>query len=177
MKDEVKENSSKAIEFLKSISSYVIIIIVVLLIKHFIVTPIRVNGDSMYPTLHNKDIMILNKFSYYFNDIERFDIVVVKENNEYLIKRVIGLPKESVEYKDNKLYIDGKEINENFSHEEIEDYILEDKIPEDYYFVVGDNRPVSLDSRVLGLIKREDILGKTSLVIFPFSRFGNKNWN
>lgn len=158
----------------KEILSYVIIIVIVLLIKHFIVTPIKVNGDSMNNTLKDKDIMILDKISYRFQDIKRFDIVVIKNDKEYLIKRVIGLPGETVEYKNNKLYINNKNVAEKFNHEETPDFILEEKIPEGYYFVVGDNRPVSNDSRYIGLIKEEDILGKTSFVIFPFNRFGNK---
>ncbi len=175
-KDEEVEN--RFISFLqkyKEILSYIVIIVVILLIKQFIVTPIRVNGASMDDTLKDKDIMILDKISYRFSDIKRFDIVVIKLEDEYIIKRVIGLPKEKVEYKDNKLYINGKEVKENFSHKEIKDYVLEEEIPDDYYFVVGDNRPVSLDSRVIGLINRKNILGKTSLTIFPFNRFGTKN--
>ena len=158
----------------KEILSYVIIIIIVLLIKQFIITPIKVNGDSMNNTLKDKDIMILDKISYRFQNIKRFDIVVVKKDKEYLIKRVIGLPGETVEYKNNKLYINNKNVAEKFNHEKTTDFILEEKIPEGYYFVVGDNRPNSNDSRYIGLIKEEEILGKTSLVIFPFNRFGNK---
>ncbi len=158
----------------KEILSYIIIIIVVLLIKHYIITPIKVNGNSMNNTLKDKDIMILDKISYRFQEIERFDIVVVKKGNDYLIKRVIGLPGETVEYKNNKLYINGKNIDEKFIHEKTNDFIMEDEIPDDCYFVVGDNRPVSNDSRSIGVINKKDILGKTSLVIFPFSRFGVK---
>ena len=158
----------------KEILSYVLIIVLVLLVKEFIVTPIKVNGSSMMNTLHNNDIMILDKISYRFKSIERFDIVVIKRNGEYLIKRIIGLPGEVVEYKDNKLYINEELIEEEFSHLETKDYLLEGKIPEGYYFVVGDNRPDSLDSRRIGLIKEDEILGKTSLVIFPFTRFGFK---
>ncbi len=159
---------------LKEILSYIIVIIIVLIIKQFIITPIRVNQNSMNNTLFDKDIMILDKISYRFKKINRFEIVVIKKSNEYLIKRVVGLPGETVEYKDNKLYIDGKIIEENFNHKETDNFILEEKIPDDYYFVVGDNRPDSLDSRVIGLIKREEIIGKTNLVIFPFNHFGIK---
>lgn len=158
----------------KEILSYVIVVIIVLLIKQFIITPIKVNGTSMNDTLYNKDIMILDKISYRFKSIKRFDIVVVKKNQEYLIKRVIGLPGDKVEYKDNKLYINDEEIEENFKHKETTDYLLEDTIPDGYYFVVGDNRGDSLDSRIIGLIKEDEIIGKTSLVIFPFKRIGIK---
>ena len=158
----------------KEILSYIIIIVVVLLIKHYVITPIKVNGNSMNNTLKNKYIMILDKISYRFQEIERFDIVVIKKGNDYLIKRVIGMPGETVEYKNNKLYINGKNIDEKFIHEKTNDFIMEEKIPDDCYFVVGDNRPVSNDSRYIGVINKKDILGKTSLVIFPFSRFGIK---
>lgn len=161
-------------EKVKELIGYVIVIIIVLLVKQFIVTPIRVNQNSMNNTLYNKDIMILNKISYRFVDIKRFEIVVIKKNNEYLIKRVIGLPGENIEYKDNKLYVNGKIIEENFNHKDTDNYILENTIPDDYYFVLGDNRPDSLDSRYFGLVKKEEILGKTNLVIFPFNHFGIK---
>lgn len=161
-------------EKVKDLISYVIVIIIVLLVKQFIITPIRVNQSSMNNTLFDKDIMILDKISYRFKTINRFDIVVIKKDKEYLIKRVIGLPGEQVEYKDNKLYINGKVIEENFNHKDTEDYILDEKIPNNYYFVVGDNRPNSLDSRYFGLIKKDEILGKTNLVIFPFNHFGIK---
>lgn len=158
---------------IKEILSYIIIIIVVLLIKQFIVTPIRVNGSSMNNTLKDKDIMILDKISYRFSNINRFDIVVVKYDKERLIKRVIGLPGDKIEYKDNTLYVNGKKVKEEFKHKKTDDYILNEEIPDNYYFVVGDNRGNSLDSRIIGLVKKENILGKTSLIIFPFNRIGN----
>ena len=88
-------------KFIKEYLPYLVIIILVLLVKRYIVSPVKVNGESMMTTLHHGDIMILNSSAYYFDDIERFDIVVVKAKNEYIIKRVIGLPGETVEYRDN----------------------------------------------------------------------------
>ena len=158
----------------KAILSYIIIIVVVLLIKTYIATPVKVNGNSMNNTLKDNDIMILDKITYRFQKIERFDIVVLKNGDDYLIKRVIGLPGETVEYKNNKLYINGKNVDEKFIHEKTDDFVMNEKIPDDCYFVVGDNRPISKDSRYIGVINKKDILGKTSLVIFPFSRFGVK---
>ena len=157
----------------KELLPYIIILLVVIVIKLFIFTPIRVNGPSMKNTLHDKDIMILNEFSYRFSDIKRFDIVVIKYKNEYLIKRVIGLPGEKVEYKKNKLYINNKYIKEKFSHKETEDFKTK-KIPKDNYIVLGDNRTDSVDSRMIGFIKKKDIKGKTSFTILPFNRFGHK---
>lgn len=166
-KQTVKKN------YVKEFLPYFVIILVVVFIKIFIVSPIRVNGTSMNPTLNNKDIMLLDEISYRFSDIERFDIVVVKEENEYLIKRVIGLPGEKVEYKDNKLYIDDKYVKEDFKHKETMDFST--TLEKDEYFIMGDNRTNSTDSRIFGPVFRDEIMGKTSLTILPFSRFGNKN--
>ena len=161
----------------KVLLPYIIIILVVLFIKAFIVTPIKVNGESMYPTLEEGDIMILNKTAYYFNKPKRFDIVVVDMPDEYLIKRVIGLPGEHIEYKDNTLYVDGKKVKENFKHGVTDDFNIEelgsDTIPENSYLVMGDNRENSLDSRELGFIREDQLLGRTSLIILPFNRIGN----
>ena len=92
---------------IKEILSYVVVIVVALLIKEFVFTLIIVNGDSMKDTLHDNDIMVLNKIGYRFGEIERFDIVVAKDSDGYLIKRVIGLPGDIVSYKKNILYING----------------------------------------------------------------------
>lgn len=179
-KEELKEKHNIK-NTIKEIIPYVIVLIVVILVKTYLIAPIQVNGESMMSTLYNKDIMILNKVNYKFNKIKRFDIVVVRYNDTYLIKRVIGLPGENIEYKDNKLYIDGKHIKEkklpkntvtnDFSLKEITGKV---KIPKDSYFVMGDNRSNSTDSRVLGPFNKKDIEGNTSLTIFPFNRLGNK---
>lgn len=158
--------------YVKEFLPYFIIILVVVFVKMFVVSPIRVNGASMNPTLNDKDIMILDEISYRFSEIERFNIVVVKEENEYLIKRIIGLPGEKIEYKDNKLYIDGKYVKEDFKHMETMDFST--TLGEDEYFIMGDNRTNSTDSRIFGPISRDEIIGKTSLTILPISRFGNK---
>lgn len=155
-------------KIIKENYSYILIIIVILLIRTYIVTPIRVNGTSMYPTLKQNEIMILNKIVLK-SGIDRFDIVVVKTDNNRIIKRVIGLPGESVMYEDGKLYINGKYVEDSYSLSKTKDF---DNIvlKEDEYFVLGDNREVSKDSRMIGPIKKEQILGKTRLVIFPFTK-------
>ena len=158
--------------FLKEYLSYVVAIILVLLIKKYVVSPIKVNGESMMNTLHDGDIMILNIIGYRFSEIERFDIVVVDEGNEYLIKRVIGLSGETVEYRDNQLYVNGKKVKDSYGSHKTEDFKV--KVPKGSYFVLGDNRTNSLDSRYFGSFKKKYILGKTSLTLFPFSRIGNK---
>ena len=165
-------------ETIKEIIIYAVILVLVILFRTFFFSLIKVNGTSMINTLHDKDIMILNKIHYRFNDIKRFDIVVIEEEKDYIIKRVIGLPGETVEYIDNELYINGKKIKEKFSHKYTDNYSLKEldinKIPKNYYFVLGDNRKNSMDSRILGLIPKERILGKSEYTLFPFSRFGSK---
>lgn len=154
---------------------YIIILVVIVLLRTYIITPIIVNGSSMDPTLKDNDIMILNKIGYKFFDIKRFDIVVVKESNEKLIKRIIGLPGDKVTIKNNKLYINDKYVEQDFLSKDIEDTdFTSDVIPDNCYFVMGDNRDDSLDSRVLGCFSKDDIIGKASLVIFPFNRSGVK---
>ena len=119
----------------KELLPYLITIVVILLFKQFLYCPVRVNGSSMYSTLKENDIMILNRIHYRFNDIKRFDIVVVDAEDELLIKRVIGLPGEEIKYKNNKLYIDGKYIKEDFKHKKTEDFTY--KIPKGEYFVLS----------------------------------------
>ncbi len=131
----------------------------------------------MVPTLLDGDIMILDKIGYRINGLKRFDIVVIKYNNEKIIKRVIGLPGDYIEYKDNILYVNGKEIKEEYKRDITNNFSLKDlgyeKIPENKYLVLGDNRSISKDSRIIGLIDKEDIEGYTGIIVFPFKRIGN----
>lgn len=165
-------------KIIKELYPYVVIIIAVVLFRTFIATPVRVDGDSMNSTLNNGEILILNKLN---KSYDRFDIVVININKTKLVKRVIGLPGENIEYKDNELYIDGQKIDDietsrtsNFSLKEL--YNI-DEIPEGYYFVMGDNRGNSMDSRDyrVGLIKESDIVGTTTLRLFPFTKIGKFN--
>lgn len=162
-------------KFLKELLPYLIIIIVVVLIRSFIVTPVRVQGSSMFPTLHDGEILILKKYDQSYS---RFDIVVLKHNKDKLIKRIIGLPGEHVAYKNNILYINGEKIEEEFLPEDLEfddfDTILlgNKTVPENTYLVLGDNRNNSTDSRVIGFIEKDAILGTTNFRIFPFTKFG-----
>lgn len=161
---------------IKKIIEYGSIIVIVILVRIFIVTPVQVEGLSMYKTLDDNDIMILNIIKYKFEDIKRFDIVVINYNDERLIKRVIGLPGEYIEYKDNKLYVDGNYIKESYLYSKTYDFNLEEygysEIPKDKYFVMGDNRMNSTDSRFIGFIDKKDIKGTANLIIFPFNHFG-----
>lgn len=162
-------------KIIKEYIGYVIIIAIVLLVKEFIASPIIVSGDSMHSTLHDGDVMILDKMAYRDEEIKRFDIVVIKNNDKYIIKRVIGLPGETVKYIDNTLYINDKIYVEDFLDKgTLTGYINVEKIPEGFYYVLGDNREISLDSRKLGLIEESAIEGKATVTIFPFNRIGSK---
>ena len=165
----------KLTKWLKENIVFLIVLTAIIITRLFFFSPIRVNGTSMYPTLQDKEFMILNKISLK-QGINRFDIVVVQDNNnKYIIKRVIGLPGESVMYKDNKLYINGKVVEDNYSKTTTNDF---DNVVlgENEYFVMGDNRTVSKDSRIIGPVNIKNIKGKTNLVIFPFNKIGIVEW-
>ena len=176
---ELKQpEENRVSKVLKSTLPYIIIVIVVALIRTFIITPVQVEGLSMYSTLDDKEILLLKKYD---KNYSRFDVVVFNYNNTKLIKRVIGVPGDTVEYKDNKLYINDKYVKEPFltNNQETTNFKLTDigyeKIPKGYYFVMGDNRTNSTDSRIIGLVSKNDIEGTTDFVIFPFDKFGNFN--
>ena len=160
-------------KILKDIIPYIIIILVVVGIRTYMFTPIKVNGTSMSPTLLPNELMILNKIGK--NNLNRFDIVVVKEEKKYIIKRIIALPGESVAYIDGKLYINEKVVKDDYSKSRTNDF-NEIKLANDEYFVMGDNRSVSSDSRYIGPIKKEQIIGKSKFIIFPFNKIGNVQW-
>lgn len=159
--------------YIKSLIPYVLIIAGVLLLRTFVVTPISVQGTSMFPNLDNRQILLLKKFDRSF---DRFDVVVFKYKGDRLIKRIIGLPGEHVEYKDSKLYINGDLVEEKMISINTADFKLENigysTIPDGYYFVVGDNRMMSKDSRIIGLVNKKDMLGIADFSLFPFNRFG-----
>lgn len=153
----------------KDIINIIIIILVVVLIRMFIITPGIVNGSSMDNTLHDGELVIVNKIGLLFG-INRYDIVVIKSDEGTLIKRVIGLPNETVKYADNILYINDKKQDTPIDFDETGDFTITANKNE--YIVLGDNRSISKDSRVLGTFKKDEIKGKVNLVLFPFKDFG-----
>lgn len=159
---------------IKELIPYIIIIVVVILIRTFILTPVQVVGTSMVPTLSDKQILLLKKYD---KDYKRFDIVVFKYDDSTLIKRIIGLPGEYVEYRKNNLYINGKKIEEDFIKTTTNDFKLSElnykKIPKGYYFVMGDNRNNSIDSRYIGLVSEKQIKGISTFSLFPIKKFGS----
>ena len=154
---------------IKEAIPYVVIIVVVALIRTFIITPVRVTGDSMVPTLTDGEIMLLYKLA----DIERNDIVVIDTDSSdgYIIKRLIGMPGETIECENGSIFINGKKVNDKYGDGITEDF-EKVKLEDDEYFVMGDNRTWSKDSRVFGPVKEEEILGTTSITIFPFNKIG-----
>lgn len=156
-------------KIIKEIIPYIVIVVVVVLIRTFIITPVRVDGDSMKNTLKNGDILLL----YKLGSINRLDIIVLDEekDNEKIIKRVIGLPGETVAIKKGKIYINDKVTDDEYAYGETSDY---DKVTleDDEYFILGDNRLISKDSRYFGPIKESEIKGKIVFRLFPFTKIG-----
>lgn len=157
------------------------------IIRVFLFTPIVVDGISMMPTLSDGDRMVVNKIGYAIGEPKRFDIVVFHaEVQKDYIKRVIGLPGDEIEYIDDVLYVNGDPLEEPYLDQykaEIsdapltEDFKLEDKIqsktvPEGHVFVLGDNRRKSKDSRHIGVVSIDEIIGNTKLVFWPIKDFG-----
>ena len=158
--------------FLLSIKDYIIIIVAVVLIRTFLVTPAVVEGASMDDTLKDGQIIIINKINYKINDPKRFQIVVVKNISEddKIIKRIIGLPGETIEYRDNELYVNDELVDDKYGNGPTNDFRV--TIAKDEYFVMGDNRVVSKDSRLLGNFKKEDLVGSVEVRLYPFDKFG-----
>lgn len=174
-------------EWLEWLKALLIALGLAFIVRMFLFAPIIVDGPSMLPTLHDRDQMIVNKFSYYFQEPDRFDIVVFHASSQKdFIKRVIGLPGEHVAIDDNVLYINGEAVEESFLADSSEklspfqtvrnDFTLEElpggysAIPEGHVLVLGDNRGNSTDSRMLGVIDIDQIVGKASLIYWPFDR-------
>ena len=156
-------------KYVKEYLPYVIIIIAVILIRAFIITPVRVQGPSMNNTLENGDILLL----YKLGKINRFDVVVLQEEDdkEVIIKRVIGMPGETISIVDDVIYINGEKLEENYSIGNTGDYKVT-TLGSDEYFLLGDNRTVSKDSRIIGPVKKKDIKGKTIFRLYPFKKIG-----
>ena len=163
------------IELAKSI---IIAIVAAILIITFVFETVSVDGQSMFPTLHHKDRLIVEKVSYYFRKPKPNDIVVLKypaDTREKFIKRVVAVGGDKVKIEDNRLYINGVEkeepyLNENF----INGFYNEVTVPENTVFVLGDNRNNSKDSRFpdVGFVSLKLIVGRAALRIYPFDKIG-----
>lgn len=180
--EKVRKEKNELWEWIKAL---LIAFAIAAFIRYFLFTPIVVDGDSMMPTLEDGDRMIVNKIGYKIGNPDRFDIVVfhAPEGKDY-IKRVIGLPGDHVEYIDDQLYINGEPIDEPYLDQykaEITegnltgDFKLQDInpsldiIPEGHVFVMGDNRRFSKDSRHIGVVDIDEIIGNTNLIFWPIN--------
>lgn len=177
-----KKNKRRRIPIFGELLFYIIMILLcIFVVPQYVVQRTIVDGHSMEDTLQDHDNLLVEKLSYRFDDPKRFDVIVFypygKEQKEYYVKRIIGLPGETVQIIGTDIYIDGQVIKEDYGKMPIEDAgIAEEslKLANDEYFVMGDNRRVSLDSRYeqVGPVKRELIAGKAVFRIWPFSKFG-----
>lgn len=160
-----------------------IVFLMTYLLIHFVGQRTVVDGESMEATLQNGDHLIVDKITYRFHDPKRFDIIVFPykhKPNTFYIKRIIGMPGETVQIDlDGNIYINGEILQESYGREVIRPQMIGRAVDpivlgEDEYFVMGDNRNNSSDSRTeaVGNIKREDIVGRAWMRIFPFNNFG-----
>ena len=164
-------------EFILDFIKLIIVIVIILVLMIYVVSVTQVVGNSMSSTMENGDVLILNKIKYRFSEIRRGDIISLEyEDTKYLIKRVIGLPGDTISIQNNKVYINGEVYIENYLEEGLiyDDFELTSlgyqKIPDDMYFVLGDNREDSLDSREIGLISKDEVIGKVSFRIWPLNK-------
>ena len=168
-------------EFLNTAIYLLCVLGAVWLVITFVGQRTEVEGASMENTLHNGDNLIVDKLSYRFHDPERFDIIVFPyqyEENTYYIKRIIGLPGETVQVVDGYVYINGSRLESDIYGNELMDDPMAASQPitlgEDEYFVLGDNRNHSQDSRdpSVGEVKKDTIMGKAWVRIYPFGKMG-----
>ena len=178
-KVEEKEYSLKR-EIISTVVYLVAVVALTFLFVQYVGQRTHVNGDSMNATLEDGDNLIVDKISYRFTDPDRFDIIVFPyryQEKTYYIKRIIGMPGETVQVKDGEIYIDGEVLEETYG-KEVMKYagVASDPITlgEDEYFVLGDNRNNSSDSRdpSVGNIEKDQIIGKAFIRIWPLNKFG-----
>ena len=159
-------------------------IVIVLLVSNFLVSVIRVDGGSMLDTLQDGDRLLVNVLDMRMNGPERYEVVIVHypERKENFVKRVIGMPGDTLEVKGGVLYINGEAVEEEYLSADRTAHFHSAssnfgpiEIPEDKYFVMGDHRDYSNDSRQVGLIDRDMFVGQATYVFWPFSRFGAVN--
>lgn len=162
-------------EFFHDTFGYLLVAIIIFILIIYVISFHQVIGPSMNPTLNDGNILIVNKLIYRLSNPKRNDIVEFKHNEKIYIKRVIGLPGESIKYQNHILYVGDTAISDKFA-DITNDFSLSNlgytKIPDNYYLVLGDNRKNSEDSRVIGLISKDEIIGRTTIRIWPMKEFG-----
>ena len=169
---------------IKELFGWILFIVIVVAASYLVVTFVgqrtQVSGESMETTLSDGDHLIVDKITYRFRDPKRYDIVVFPyryEENTYYIKRIIGLPGETVQIVDGYVYINGVQLDEHYGNALIKDpgqAAQPITLGEDEYFVMGDNRNNSQDSRSanVGVVHRDELLGRAWIRIWPLDKFG-----
>lgn len=139
----------------------------IIIIRCFVIDKVIISGTSMYPTLENKDVCLMKKNG--LSDVKRYDIVIAKVNGKQVVKRVVGMSGDTIQIKENTVYINGEKIADEYDFVTTYSGIAESiVIKEGEYFLLGDNRDNSFDSRDFGNVKFEHIIGIVSVRIFPF---------
>lgn len=179
---EAKQSKSK--ELLSWVVPILVAVVIAFVVRQFLLAPVTVKGESMEPTYHNNDrVMILKPGGLDYDDVIVFQSPV---EDDHYIKRVIGLPGDNVEVKDEKLYVNGKEVKQDYIEKAAaqyeketgmqytEDFTMEEvtgktEVPKDSYFVLGDNRPNSSDGRAYGFIKKDAVDGKVLFRYWPWN--------
>lgn len=171
-------------EIIKELAGWLLYIVLIIALTWIVVTFVgqrtEVSGSSMETTLSDKDQLIVDKMTYRFRDPKRYDIVVFPyqyQDNTYYIKRIIGLPGETVQILSGMVYIDGMRLDEHYGNEIMENPGIAEEpltLGEDEYFVLGDNRNNSSDSRAsdVGLIHRKDLIRRAWIRVWPLSQIG-----
>lgn len=178
-----EKQQSKGKELLSWIVPIVVAIVIAFVVRQYLIAPVTVKGESMEPTYHDNDrVMIFKPGSLDYDDVIVFQSPV---EDDHYIKRVIGLPGDHVEVKDEQLYVNGKKVAEPYIADTAkqyekdtgvqytEDFTMDDvtgemKVPKDSYFVLGDNRPNSSDSRMYGFINKDAVDGKVLFRYWPW---------
>ncbi|MDT8862349.1 signal peptidase I [Alkalihalobacillus sp. MEB130] len=169
-------------EWLEWGKAFFIAIVFAIIIRTFVFTSYEVQGESMSPSVYDGERFIVNKLGYGFTEPNRFDLIVFHANeDEDYIKRIIGLPGDVVSYREDVLYINDVAVQEPFLEQRLaehkwgsytNDFVVPEVVPEGHVFVLGDNRPNSLDSRRLGFIEIEQIVGKVDVRFWPITEAG-----
>lgn len=173
-----KKEKSEIREWLESVA---IAVVLALIIKFFLFEFVLVDGNSMFPTLHDGDRLIVNKLEYRLNDPKVQDIIILEYNTEIVhvefVKRIIGMPGDTIAIRDSIVYINGIPLEEDYINTEAYPDYPEVTVPEGSYFVLGDNRNNSKDSRYedVGFVKKDEIVGKVAYRVYPFDDFGKIN--
>lgn len=181
--DYIKRNRNRKIRraIISSILYVLSIVLIVFVVLAFVCQKTVILGDSMYPLLENGDEVLIDKVTYDFREPHRYDVIVLKFRylaDTYYVKRIIGLPGETVQIYDGVIYINNTPLDDPYGYE---DYIIDPglaeepiELGENEYFVLGDNRNVSRDSRDKTVFKvnRNDIIGRAWIRLFPLNKFG-----